>query len=68
MSVISHDIEEWCKIWRKPELLFQKVCAKYITFDLKKYREMIFYDAEEWCKIWTKTDLWKLGLWLDSFV
>ena len=32
--------------------------AKYITFDLKKYRRVIFHDTEVWCKIWRKTDLW----------
>ena len=26
-------------------------CAKYTTFDLKKYRGVIFYDTEESCKI-----------------
>ena len=25
--------------------------AKYITFDLKKYRGVIFYDTEESCKV-----------------
>ena len=29
-------------------------CAKCITFDLKKYRGVIFYDTEESCKIWKK--------------
>ena len=33
-------------------------CAKYITFDLKKYRGVVFHDTEESCKIWRKTDLW----------
>ena len=32
-------------------------CAKYLMFDLKKYRGVIFYDNEEWCTIWRKTDL-----------
>ena len=31
--------------------------AKYITFDLKKYRGIIFHDTEESRKIWRKTDL-----------
>ena len=67
---MSHDTEEWCKIWRKTNLLFQKwqefgefwsehskvsktcsviglFCAKHITFDLKKYRGIIFHDTEE---------------------
>ena len=33
-------------------------CAKYVTFDLKRYRGVIFHDTEEWCKIWRKTNLW----------
>ena len=33
-------------------------CAKYLMFDLKKYRGVIFHDTEGWCKIWRKTDLW----------
>ena len=33
-------------------------CATYTTFDLKKYRRVIFHDTEESCKIWRKTDLW----------
>ena len=32
--------------------------AKYITWDLKKYRGVIFHDNEVSCKIWRKTDLW----------
>ena len=31
--------------------------AKYILFELKKYRGVIFHDMEEWYKIWRKTDL-----------
>ena len=88
-GVMSHDTEEWCKIWRKTNLLFQKwqefgefwskhtkvskMCtlighfrAKYITFDLKKYRGVIFHDTEESCKIWRKTDLW-FGKWHEEF-
>ena len=78
--VMSHDPEDWCQIWRKTVLLFQKwqefgefwpeqskvskmctfigsYCAKYLKFDLKKYRGVIFHDTESWCKIWRKTDL-----------
>ena len=32
--------------------------AKYITFDLKKYRGLILHETEEWYKIWRNTDLW----------
>ena len=69
-GVISHDPEDWCKIWRKTDLLFQKwqefgeiwpehskvsktctficsYCAKYLMFDLKKYRGVIFHNTEE---------------------
>ena len=40
--------------------------AKYILFELKKYRGVIFHDTEEWCKIWRKTDL-RFGKWLGEF-
>ena len=32
--------------------------ANYITFDLKKYRGVLFYDNKESCKICRKTELW----------
>ena len=41
-------------------------CAKYLMFDLKKYRGVIFHDTEEWCKIWRKTDLW-FGKWHEVY-
>ena len=31
---------------------------KYIMFELKQYRVVIFHGTEEWHKIWKKTDLW----------
>ena len=88
-GVMSDDTEEWCKVWRKNNLLFRKwqefgefwsehskvskicaligpFCAKYITFDLKKYRGVVFHDTEESCKIWRKTDLW-FGKWHEEF-
>ena len=37
--------------------LIGSFCAKYITFDLKKFRGIMFYDTEEWRKIWRKIDL-----------
>ena len=30
--------------------------AKYILFELKKYREVIFHKTEEGCKIWRGID------------
>ena len=88
-GIMSHVTEEWCKIWRKTDLLFQKwqefiefwskhskvykICtaigpfrAKYITFDQKKYRGVIFNDTEESCKVWRKNDLW-FGKWHEEF-
>ena len=41
-------------------------CAKYLMFDLKKYRGVIFHDTEGWCKIWRKTDLW-FGKWHEEY-
>ena len=39
---------------------------KYIMFELKKYRGVIFHGSEEWCKIWGKTDLW-FEKWQEKF-
>ena len=41
-------------------------CAKYLMFDLKKYRGVIFHETERWCKIWRKTDLW-FGKWHGEY-
>ena len=87
--VTSHDIEEWYKIRKKTDLLFQKwqkfgefwpehskalkICnligsfrAKYITFDLKKCRGVIFHDTLDWCKISKKSDL-RFEKWHETF-
>ena len=52
----------WILTWALRILIISTLigsfCAKYIKFDLKKYRGVIFHDAEEWCKIWRNTDLW----------
>ena len=78
--VVSHDTEDYGKILRKTDLLFQKwqefgkfwsdhskvskvytligqFREKYVMFDLKKYREIIFHDTREWWKIGRKADL-----------
>ena len=31
-------------------------CSKYMRFQLKKYRELIFHDTEQWRKIWINPD------------
>ena len=46
--------------------LILSYCGKYLIFDLKKYRGVIFHDTEELCKIWRKTDLW-FGKWHEEF-
>ena len=48
----------WALKILKTSTLVGFFCAKYMTFDLKKYRGVIFPDTEESCKIWRKTDLW----------
>ena len=39
---------------------------KNITFELKKYRGVIFHGTVEWYKIWGKVDLW-FGKWHEEF-
>ena len=45
---------------------YNEKCAKYLMFDLKKYRGVIFHDTEGWYKIWRKTDLW-FGKWYEEY-
>ena len=40
--------------------------AKYVLFELKKHRGVIFHGTKEWYKIWRKTDL-SFGKWHDEF-
>ena len=64
--------EEFDKFWpehskvSKIFTLIGSFWAKYILFQLKKYRGVIFHNTEEWCKIWRKTDL-RFGKWLGEF-
>ena len=46
--------------------LIVSFCAKYITFDLKKYRGVIFHDTEKLWKILRKSDLW-FEKWHEEF-
>ena len=39
---------------------------KYIMFELKKYRKIMFDGTEDWCKIWRKTDLC-FSKWHEKF-
>ena len=60
------------KFWPKHlkiSKMFTVMCsfwAKYILFELKKYRGVIVHDTEEWWKIWRKTNLW-FGKWHEEF-
>ena len=60
----------WILTWAlkilKMSTLIGFFCAKYITFDRKKYRAVIFLNTAEWCKIWRKTDLWS-GKWHEEY-
>ena len=54
--------EQFDKFWFKHSKI-SKICTlmgclwpKYIMFDLKKYRGVMFDGTEYWCKIWRKTD------------
>ena len=60
--------EFWSEHWKilKISTFIGSFCAKYIKFDLKKYRGVFFHDTVEWCKIWRKTDLW-FGKWHEEF-
>ena len=60
--------KEFDRFWPKhPKVsktctLMASFWTKYIMFELKKYRWVMFHDTEEWCKIWRKTYLW-FGKW-----
>ena len=70
-SVVSKMTRIW---WNLTQLLESlKICAficsfcgKYVMFDLKKCRGVIFYDTEKWWKIWRKTHLW-FEKWHEKF-
>ena len=48
----------WVHEILKISTLIGSFCAKHITFDLTKYRGVIFHDTEKWSKIWRKTGSW----------
>ena len=73
--------KEFDKIWcehskvSKSLTLMGSFWAKYILFELKKYREVIFHETEEGYKIWRGTDLsfqnwqeiWQILTWALDF-
>ena len=77
--------EFWLEHSKISKILHLMGCfwPKYIMFELKTYRGVIFDGTEYWCIIWRKTDMcfqkWheefskysevsKLGLWWDTFI
>ena len=64
--------EEFDKFWPEHSKI-SKICTlmgffwtKYIMFDLKKYRGVMFGSTEYWCNIWRKTDL-SFQKWHEEF-
>ena len=55
-NLTNFDPSTW-KSKKKKCVLMSFVWPKYVMFELKKYKGVIFKDIEEWCKIWRKTDL-----------
>ena len=63
-NLLFHKRQKFDDFWPEPSKV-AKICiligsyfAKYLMFDLKNYRGVIFHDTEGWFKIWRKTDLW----------
>ena len=50
----------------KNSILMESFWTKYIIFELKKYRGVMFHDTEEWCKILKKADM-RFGKWHGEF-
>ena len=51
--------EYWLEHWRASKIyILGCFWPKYIMFELKKYRGIIFHGTRKWCKIWGKSDLW----------
>ena len=60
--------EFWLKHSKPSKTYTLMVCfwPKYIMFELKKFRGVIFHDTGESGKIWRKTNLW-FGKWHEEF-
>ena len=71
MSVQNWD-EELNKFWSKHSKILQ-ICTlmgclwpKYIMFELRKYREVMFDGTQDWYKVWKKTNLY-FQKWHEAF-
>ena len=71
-NLLFQNWQEFGEFWSEHDKV-SKICtliapfrAKYIIFDLKKYRRVIFHDTEKSCKSLRKTCLW-FGKWHEDF-
>ena len=50
-------LSAWMKI-NQSIVMFEirTTIKKYMRFEVKKYRQVIFHDTEQWCKIWTNPE------------
>ena len=54
--------EQFDEVWPEHSEILQIFASmgcfwpKYTTFELKKYRGVMFECTEDWCKVWRKTD------------
>ena len=57
----------WLERWKVSKIYTLMGCfwLKYIMFEIKKYRGVIFHDTREWCKIWRK--IWWYEIFMASF-
>ena len=53
-----HEQFDWFKYSKISKMCTLMGClwSKYIMFDLRKYKGVMFDSTEYWCKIWRKTD------------
>ena len=72
LTSVQNWFEEFDEFWSE-HLKISKICAlmgclwpKYIMFELRKYRGVIFGGTEYWCKNWRKTDFY-FQKWHEEF-
>ena len=53
-GVMSHDTEEWCKIWRKTDSVFQKWLWRILIGALKILKNLHF----DWCLLCKVYNVW----------
>ena len=70
---MCYDNKEQCKIWKGIDFPvqnwdeeFQKFWPKYLMFELRKHRGVMFGGIQDWYKVWKKTDLCFLK-WDEEF-